>query len=154
MPIIKEASIPVDEDSLLVRYFASLYGLSVASFEGAVPEIKFSRAKGRYVRLCLSGTENGQPFELSEWEVYGKGGTKAVPKVAPVRKGARQLLSGGAWKLQRAPQVASSGEEISSAGFDDAGWLVATVPGTVLTTYVPGRCIPSSRPARGTRPRA
>ena len=108
----------------------------VASFEGAVPEIKFSRAKGRYVRLCLSGTENGQPFELSEWEVYGKGGTKAVPKAAPAREGARQLLSGGGWKLQRAPQVAYSGEEISSAGFDDAGWLVATVPGTVLTTYV------------------
>ena len=107
----------------------------IASFEGAEPEIKFSQAKGRYVRLCLSGTENGQPFELSEWEVYGKGGTKAVPHAAPAREGARQMLSGG-WKLQRAPQAAASGEEISRAGFDDAGWLVATVPGTVLTTYV------------------
>ena len=108
----------------------------VASFEGAAPEIKFSQAKGRFVRLCLSGTENGQPFELSEWEVYGKGGTKAVPHVAPEREGARQMLSGGGWKLQRAPQITATGEEISKAGFDDAGWLVATVPGTVLTTYV------------------
>ena len=108
----------------------------VASFEGAAPEVKFSRAKGRYVRLCLSGTDNGQPFELSEWEVYGKGGTKAVPHAAPEREGARQMLSGGGWKLQRAPQAAASGEEISKAGFDDSGWLVATVPGTVLTTYV------------------
>ena len=108
----------------------------VAAFEGAEKEIKFSRTKGRYVRLCLSGTENGQPFELSEWEVYGKGGVKAVPHAAPEREGARQMLSGGGWKLQRAPQTAASGEEISTAGFDDAGWLAATVPGTVLTTYV------------------
>ena len=114
----------------------------IASFEGAEPEIKFSRAKGRYVRLCLSGTENGEPFELSEWEVYGKGGTKAVPKAAPAREGARQLLSGGDWKLQRAPQVAFSGEEISNAAFDDAGWLVATVPGTVLGTYVDNGAVP------------
>ena len=108
----------------------------VASFEGAESEVQFSQAKGRYVRLCLAGTENGQPFELSEWEVYGQGGTQAVPKPAPAREGARQLLSGGAWKLQRAPQAPFSGEEISTAGFDDKGWLVATVPGTVLATYV------------------
>ena len=108
----------------------------VASFEGAESEIKFSGAKGRYVRLCLSGTENGQSFELSEWEVYGQGGTKAVAHAAPEREGARQMLSGGGWRLQRAPQAAASGEEISKAGFDDGDWLVATVPGTVLTTYV------------------
>lgn len=108
----------------------------VASFEGGESEITFSRANGRYVRLCLSGTENGQPFELSEWEVYGDGGTRAVPHPAPAREGARQVLSGGGWKLLRAPQVAFPGEEISKAGFDDAGWMVATVPGTVLTTYV------------------
>ena len=108
----------------------------IATFEGAQSEIKFSRAKGRYVRLCLSGTENGQPFELGEWEVYGKGGTQAVAHPAPAREGARQLLSGGGWKLQRAPQVAFSGEEIATAGFQDTGWLVATVPGVVLTTYI------------------
>ena len=108
----------------------------VATFEGAESEIQFPQAKGRYVRLCLSGTGDGQPFELSEWEVYGQGGTQAVPKPSPARVGARQLLSGGAWKLQRAPQAPFSGEEISTAGFDDKNWLVATVPGTVLATYV------------------
>ena len=119
----------------------------VATFEGVKSEIEFSQAKGRYVRLCLAGTENGQPFELSEWEVYGQGGTRAVPKPAPAREGARQLLSGGAWKLQRAPQVPSSGEEISKAGFDDKSWLVATVPGRFserMWTTVPWT-IPTSR---------
>jgi hypothetical protein len=114
----------------------------IAAFKGAEPEIKFSRAKGHYVRLCLSGTENGEPFELSEWEVYGQGGTRAVPHAAPAREGARQALSGGGWKLQRAQQVTFSGEEIASAGFDDADWLVATVPGTVLTTYIDNGAVP------------
>ena len=108
----------------------------VASFEGAASEIQFSKAKGRYVRLCLAGTENGQPFELSEWEVYGQGGTRAVPHAAAGREDARQLLSGGGWKLCRAPETEASGKEISTVGFEDGDWLVATVPGTVLGTYV------------------
>jgi hypothetical protein len=42
----------------------------------------------------------------------------------------------GGWRLTPAPQVRASGEEISRPGFDDKQWLVATVPGTVLTTMV------------------
>ena len=44
-------------------------------------------------------------------------------------------LAGG-WRLQAAPQVKATGEEISKAGFADKDWLVATVPGTVLTTMI------------------
>jgi hypothetical protein len=42
----------------------------------------------------------------------------------------------GGWRLSSGPQVRASGEEISRPGFDDKQWLVATVPGTVLTTMV------------------
>ncbi len=42
----------------------------------------------------------------------------------------------GGWRLAPAPQVKASGEEISQAGFPDKDWLVATVPGTVLTTMI------------------
>jgi hypothetical protein len=42
----------------------------------------------------------------------------------------------GGWRLSPAPEVKATGEEISKAGFDDSHWLVATVPGTVLTTMV------------------
>jgi hypothetical protein len=42
----------------------------------------------------------------------------------------------GGWRLMPAPQVKATGEEISRPGFDHKGWLVATVPGTVLTTMV------------------
>jgi hypothetical protein len=44
-------------------------------------------------------------------------------------------LAGG-WWLAAAPQVKATGEEISKAGFDETGWLAATVPGTVLTTLI------------------
>ena len=42
----------------------------------------------------------------------------------------------GGWRLQAAPQVQATGAEIAKSGFDDKDWLVATVPGTVLTTLV------------------
>ena len=44
-------------------------------------------------------------------------------------------LAGG-WRLEAAPQVKATGEEISKAGFADKDWMVATVPGTVLTTMI------------------
>ena len=42
----------------------------------------------------------------------------------------------GGWRLAAAPQVKATGQEISTPGFADKDWLVATVPGTVLTTLV------------------
>ena len=42
----------------------------------------------------------------------------------------------GGWRLAAAPQVKTSGDEISKAGYPDKDWLVATVPGTVLTTMI------------------
>ncbi|MFP5203984.1 MAG: glycosyl hydrolase 2 galactose-binding domain-containing protein, partial [Acidobacteriota bacterium] len=42
----------------------------------------------------------------------------------------------GGWRLEAAPQVKATGEEISQPGFPDKDWLAATVPGTVLTTMV------------------
>ena len=42
----------------------------------------------------------------------------------------------GGWRLAAAPQVNATGDELSRPGFDDKKWLVATVPGTVLTAMV------------------
>ena len=36
----------------------------------------------------------------------------------------------------------SSGEELSTAGFADKDWMIATVPGTVLTSYLNDGAIP------------
>jgi hypothetical protein len=102
----------------------------------AATELSLPNLKCRYVRATLNETANGAPFELSEWEIYGKGGVKAIPAKATKREGNRQQLAGGEWKLCRFPAVKGSGEEISSASFDASDWVVATVPGTVLASYV------------------
>ncbi len=40
------------------------------------------------------------------------------------------------WRLQAAPKVHAAGARLSLAGYDDAAWYPAVVPGTVLTTLV------------------
>ena len=106
-------------------------------------EIKLAQAaEGRYVKVTFDGSANGQPLELAELEVFGQGGAAVVPKKASTRTGARQDLSGGAWKLQRASLVQADGKTLSGTAFDDAAWMVATVPGTVLASYVNAGAVP------------
>ena len=47
----------------------------------------------------------------------------------------REYLREG-WRLRDASQVTESAEKVASKAFTPTGWLVATVPGTVLTTLV------------------
>lgn len=93
------------------------------------------KAKGRYVRVSMAG--NGQDrLMLTEMQVWGKGGLSAKAKKAPAPTDDEICLSGGNWKLTRSSFTNAEGSEISSEGFDDAGWLTATVPGTVLSSYI------------------
>lgn len=93
-------------------------------------------AKARYIRVLLDRTADGHPFELKEWEIYGRGGLVAEARPAPARVGVRQDLTCGNWKLIRSSLVCEDGETLSVVGYDDSFWLPATVPGTVLTSYV------------------
>ena len=93
------------------------------------------KGKGRYVRLAMEA-EAGVPVMLSEMQVWGKGGVSAKAKPAPAASDKEICLSGGNWRLIRSSFTAAEGGEIASEGFDDSGWLVATVPGTVLSSYI------------------
>lgn len=103
--------------------------------EGNIDEIEV-KGKGRYVRLLMDGSVDGRPLMLSEMEIWGKGGVKAVPKQMPQASGREMTLSGGNWKLKRASEVHGSGNLIASEGYDTEDWLAATVPGTVLSSYI------------------
>lgn len=93
--------------------------------------------KGRYVRLLMEDPASDDGFILSEMEVFGYGGTIAVPKAIPVQKDDNSFnLDGGNWKLQRSSEVTQDGLKISQSGFNDRGWIQATVPATVLTSFV------------------
>ena len=105
-------------------------------------EISLPGGRGRYVRAILDASADGKPYILSEWEVYGKGGISLKAAETPSPQGGKTFLSGGGWKLQRSSLVEAGGEEISSPSFDDESWLVATVPGTVLASYVNAGAVP------------
>jgi hypothetical protein len=104
---------------------------------GAVDEIKLPpQSRGRYVRVLVTQAATADGYLLSELEVYGRGGPvpRAHASPAPTPEG-RLQLSGGDWRLQRDSLVKENGPAISKPGFPDKGWIVATVPATVLTSY-------------------
>ncbi|MBR3013677.1 MAG: discoidin domain-containing protein, partial [Bacteroidaceae bacterium] len=98
--------------------------------------------RGRYLRVLLTQSANGQPYELSELQVMGRGAVSPQPHQALNATDKGLALSGGDWKLQRASLVDATGEQLSQTGYDASSWLPATVPGTVLTSYVNAGAIP------------
>jgi hypothetical protein len=101
-------------------------------------------AKGRYVRVHMTRPATpDQNYILSEIEVWGRGGPVPHPRPAPqVRAGGRLDLAGGAWRIERDSLVTAGGVELSKPGFNDRDWMVATVPGTALVSYLNAGAIP------------
>lgn len=124
-----EGKVQVSDDAVRWTDLADLPG-----GDAPLDEINV-RGKGRYVRLWMTRPANDSRYILSEIEVMGKGGLVASPVKSPVATADGIRLSGGDWRLQRASEVKASGEEIAEASFDPAEWVVATVPGTVLSSY-------------------
>jgi hypothetical protein len=96
----------------------------------------------RYIRLLLKGDGAQGRTVLSEMEVMGRGGLVPVPKPAPAPSPGKMILAGGNWRIQRASLVESDGTAISSAAYNSDGWLVATVPGTALVSYLNAGALP------------
>ena len=85
----------------------------------------------------MQESSSKEGYILSELEVFGRGGPLAKPMELRKSFEKDQLsLSGGAWRVQRKSLVSAKGEELSSAGFHDKDWVVATVPATVLVSYL------------------
>ena len=124
-----KGKVQVSDDAMQWKDAAELPG-----GDGLIDEIALNgKQNARYVRLLMQQPANDSRYILSEVEVMGKGGLVAQP-VAAVSKG-EIILSGGNWELQRASEVNASGEEISTPEFKPENWIVATVPGTVLSSY-------------------
>ncbi len=101
------------------------------------------KGKGRFVRILMTRPEPGNKYVLSEIEIFGKGGLITKPKSGPVVSDNKMMLTGGKWKIQRASEVSSPGEEISKPGFICNNWTDATVPGTVLASYMNAGAVPN-----------
>jgi len=111
---------------------------------GSRDDLKLAQPiQGRYVRVLMTRPTSADGYMLSEMEVYGRGGFVPQPKPAPASQpGERLDLAGGAWRLQRASLVTSEGAALSKVAWADGDWIVATVPGTVLTSYLNIGAIP------------
>ncbi|HUB81906.1 MAG TPA: discoidin domain-containing protein [Bryobacteraceae bacterium] len=98
--------------------------------------------RGRYVRVLMKKPATPEGYVLSELEVYGKGGPVPHAASSPMPTADRMDLAGGGWKIQRDSLVKADGAAISRPGFADSGWMVATVPGTALVSYLNDGAIP------------
>lgn len=113
-----------------------------ASADGSRDMLIVSEPVGmRYLRLLIDH-KNTTPAILSELQVMGTGGKQWRPKPMDPPGDHRMLLSGGAWKVQRTSQVREDGRRLGQSGFDDGEWVTATVPGTVLSSFLNVEAIP------------
>jgi hypothetical protein len=120
--------------------------IPLSASPGSTDDLRLPQAsRGRYVRVLMTRSARpAQSYILSELEVFGRGGPVAVPHVpAAPRSDGSLTLAGGKWKLQRASLVSATGEQISSTGFADRDWMIATVPGTTLTSYLNDGALPN-----------
>lgn len=124
-----QGKIQTSDDAQNWKDLANLPGGDAATDEIAC------NGKARYVRVLMQQPANGQHYMLSEIEVMGKGGLVTQPLPQPQSEGKTYPLSGGNWMLQRASAVSANGESISKPDFSTSDWVIATVPGTVLTSY-------------------
>jgi hypothetical protein len=134
-----EGSLQVSDDAQNWRDIQPLPG-----GPGSTDDLRLAQpVQGRYVRVLMQRPSSPHGYILSEMEVYGRGGFVPQPKPAPpVRPDGRLDLAGGAWRLERDSLVNADGATLSRVGFRDQDWVIATVPGTVLTSYLNIGAIP------------
>ena len=133
-------NIQVSNDLKSWKDIAELHGST-----GLTDEIKLSsQISGQYVRVNTVSSILGERVVLSELQVFGKGGPVPVPKPVPPLKenSTRMDLAGGNWKIRRASLVKDFGPSISQPGYDDTNWMIATVPGTALDSYLNDGALP------------
>jgi hypothetical protein len=104
--------------------------------KGGVEQIPLPATSARYVRLLLDGKAKAGGYELNSFEVFGTGGFEAVPMPMPAADADGNLKLSGGWRLVNQATLADKAGAVSTCGYDDSKWLIATVPGTILTSYL------------------
>jgi len=109
---------------------------------GGVTTDTFEPVTARFVRL-LAKTSSGTTFIVREMEVYGINGLfYSVGDLPAPEADGTQYLRGGNWKVQKASEVTATGAQLTAGAYDDGSWLPATVPGTVLMSYLNAGALP------------
>ena len=144
-------NIQVSDDNLNWKTIAPL---TQKLRKSQVETVNLDDVKGRYVRInMIDPNRNRQPFCLREIEINNSafdciGGLNAIPHQPGGWEDGKWLLNGGDWRLKRASHssiplpdsehllCSASGSEYIVEG------LPATVPATVLSSYVNAGALP------------
>jgi hypothetical protein len=137
-----EGSLQISDDAKSWRELQPLPA-SGGQVQVHTDDIKLAQPESaRYVRVLMTRPSSPDGYILSEFEVYGRGGPVPRAKAALAPADGRLDLAGGAWRLGRSSQVEDSGEALSTPDYKAPNWIVATVPGTILTSYLNAGAIP------------
>jgi len=136
-----EGSIQISDDAARWATVMPLPAAAGSSDDLHLPQT----VRARYVRILMTRpAQSGERYILSELEVFGRGGPIPVAHSAQAAQPDGSIpLSGGKWRLQRASLVSADAAQISMPGFGDGDWMIATVPGTVLTSYLNDGALPN-----------
>uniref|UniRef100_A0AB33J3Q8 F5/8 type C domain-containing protein n=1 Tax=Prevotella sp. GTC17259 TaxID=3236795 RepID=A0AB33J3Q8_9BACT len=96
--------------------------------KGSLNEVLDCRGRGRYVRLLMTRVNQSRQYALSELEVWGRNGLTA--QKAQVTK-----FTGNRVELDRNWELCRKGSD---------HWISATVPGTVLASYLNIGAVPDN----------
>ena len=116
--------------------------LSNQTPNNGVEELALGNAQARFLRVNMTKSMNHEPYSLTEVEVMGTGGVSYRAHADVDWMNNKWMLDGGDWMLQRASEVAADGKAISTYSYQPENWLLATVPATVLTSYVNAGALP------------
>ena len=115
---------------------------SVVGAADTAVETRFENLSGRYLRI-LCRTSSGENYIIREVEAAGENRVNyRLPAPPEPEKDGTQRLTGGNWKIQRASLVNAGGDPLSQNGYDDSGWLPATVPGTAFVSWLNAGAVP------------
>ena len=104
---------------------------------------QWNQVSARYVRILMQEPGEAGYYALREMQVLSREKQVVTPHAVAGNRNGRYELSGGNWRLQRVSEVTARGEEIASADFDSHDWICATVPGTVLASYINIGAVPN-----------
>lgn len=123
----------------------AIHWTKVADMESGQPTMthQLPNPSCRYVRLLMQEPGEAGCYALQEMEVLSKYKKLYTAHTVAGKRGDRYELSGGNWQLQRASEVTAAGEQIANAGYDSQDWITATVPGTVLASYININAVPN-----------
>jgi hypothetical protein len=109
--------------------------------EQDVTQTPLNGQSARHVRiLCHAAT--GDRFIIREVEILGSNRLTYTLADLPAPTETMQPLTGGNWRVQRASEVPADGAALCEPAFDDSTWLPASVPDTILVSYLKAGAIP------------